>query len=376
MNRIVAIALAVALAVFSSALAGAEIVKYATGFDEQGSWIDDAYIYVDEGNSRLYWNTDAGLRATYDNISLVTQVGDVVEFEFKYITHSDGNTRQGVRFGFTDELTNTPSTYPLDFIGGESTNYYSQAQTMVEVIRNRTRLFNWHLYHARGVPRTFVGRISILSESEFRVQVWDEGTSVTDQIVPGDATGLPMTMAAAWNRHVGAHPMQGTYTGQVNYLSWTRTPYEVEIDIKPGSDPNSVACNGQLGTLIPVAILTTDSFDATTVDHETVTFEGAMEAHQNPHGMIRHEDDVDEDGDIDLIFHIIFGETRLTEADCPSVEPLEAVLTGETFDGQAIEGSDTVRLVLAFRGCGLGSELLLLMPPLMWLYRRCRHAKV
>jgi hypothetical protein len=145
---------------------------------------------------------------------------------------------------------------------------------------------------------------------------------------------------------------------------------EVDIDIKPGSDPNSIACSGDLGTLIPVAILTTDTFDATTVDHETVTFEGAMEAHQNPHGMIRHEEDVDDDGDLDLVLHFIFGETSLTEAECPSTEPVEGVLTGETFDGQAIEGSDTVRLVLAFRGCGLGSELFLLLPPLMWLYRR------
>jgi hypothetical protein len=143
----------------------------------------------------------------------------------------------------------------------------------------------------------------------------------------------------------------------------------VSVDIKPGSDPNSIACNGALGTLIPVAILTTDTFDATTVDHETVTFEGAMEAHQNPHGMIHHEEDVDDDGDLDLVFHFVFGETSLTEAECSSTEPVEGVLTGETVDGQPIEGSDTVRLVLAFRGCGLGSGLVLLLPPVMWLYR-------
>lgn len=162
--------------------------------------------------------------------------------------------------------------------------------------------------------------------------------------------------------------------GGYHNLAIVVEPLEVDIDIKPGSDPNSVACNGNLGTLIPVAILTTDAFDAMTVDHETVRFEGAMEAHHNPHGMVRHEDDVDGDGDLDLVFHFIFGETDLTQAECPSTEPIEAVLTGATFDGQAIEGSDTVRMVLAFRGCGLGVELALLLPALTWLFCRRRRS--
>ena len=50
----------------------------------------------------------------------------------------------------------------------------------------------------------------------------------------------------------------------------------VEIDIKPGSDPNSVPCTKpDFG--IPVAILSTADFDATTVDHTTVNFHGAYD---------------------------------------------------------------------------------------------------
>jgi hypothetical protein len=41
---------------------------------------------------------------------------------------------------------------------------------------------------------------------------------------------------------------------------------QVSIDIKPGSDPNSINCKNENG-IIPVAILTTNEFDAVTVDH-------------------------------------------------------------------------------------------------------------
>jgi hypothetical protein len=58
--------------------------------------------------------------------------------------------------------------------------------------------------------------------------------------------------------------------------------------------------------VITVAILTTDDFDATTVDHTTVLFERASETHVNgktgePR---RHEEDVGFDGDIDLVLHL------------------------------------------------------------------------
>ncbi len=120
---------------------------------------------------------------------------------------------------------------------------------------------------------------------------------------------------------------------------------QVAIDIKPGSDPNSINCNNANET-ITVAILTTDDFDATTVDHTTVTFEGASETHVNEKTGVarRHEEDVDGDGDTDLVLHLRLGDTDL---DCGSTD---GTLTGETFDGQAIEGADAVRMIDAGGG--------------------------
>jgi hypothetical protein len=89
-----------------------------------------------------------------------------------------------------------------------------------------------------------------------------------------------------------------------------------------------------------VAILTTETFDATTVDHTTVRFEGASETHIMKNGEPqRHEEDVDEDGDIDLVFHFRLDDTHI------NCESSQGTLIGETFDGLAIVGSDSVRIV-------------------------------
>jgi hypothetical protein len=117
-------------------------------------------------------------------------------------------------------------------------------------------------------------------------------------------------------------------------------PEEVSIDIKPGSDPNSINCSND-NQVITVAILTTEDFDAITVDHTTVTFGGASETHVNRQSgeLRRHEEDVDSDGDTDLVLHFRLKNTNLT---CDSTQ---GTLTGKTFDGGAIEGTDSVRMV-------------------------------
>ncbi|UCH87699.1 MAG: FG-GAP repeat protein [Dehalococcoidia bacterium] len=104
----------------------------------------------------------------------------------------------------------------------------------------------------------------------------------------------------------------------------------VDVDIKPGGDPNSInlKCHG----VIPVAILTTEDFDASMVDAESVLFEGATAKHWAL-------EDVDKDGDEDLILHFRCQEVSIER------DATEACLEGETYDGRDIEGCDSVRLV-------------------------------
>lgn len=104
----------------------------------------------------------------------------------------------------------------------------------------------------------------------------------------------------------------------------------VDIDIKPGSDPNSI--NLRSKGVVPVAILTTAEFDASSVDPSTVLFANAAPVNWAV-------EDVDYDGDMDLVFYFKARELVLDEYST------EAPLSGLTQDGHDIYGIDTVNIV-------------------------------
>jgi hypothetical protein len=80
-------------------------------------------------------------------------------------------------------------------------------------------------------------------------------------------------------------------------------PEEIQIDIKPGSYPNSInlGSNG----VVPVAILSSTDFDATTIPADTVFLAGAGVAVRGKgNKLMAHEEDVNEDGLIDLVVQV------------------------------------------------------------------------
>ena len=115
----------------------------------------------------------------------------------------------------------------------------------------------------------------------------------------------------------------------------------VDIDIKPNNKTNNI--NPRSKGLLSVAILTTDDFDALYVNPITVQFgpEGTLDAHG-----FAHPEDVDDDGDIDALYHFRIPETGIQCGDT------EAVLTGETWDFASITGTDSINTV----GCGSGGR--------------------
>ena len=113
------------------------------------------------------------------------------------------------------------------------------------------------------------------------------------------------------------------YSNTAVFLQSTETGL---IDIKPGSDLNSI--NLKSRGVVPVAVLTTGDFDASTIDPGDVLFAGAEPVRSTL-------EDVDEDGDLDMLFHF---KTQYLELDENSTE---ATLT---VDGIAA-GTDTVRIV-------------------------------
>jgi len=106
--------------------------------------------------------------------------------------------------------------------------------------------------------------------------------------------------------------------------------FEVVIDIKPGSHPNSI--NLESNGVVPVAILTIADFDASTIDPATVKFAGASPIKRT---MV----DVDQDGYIDMLLYFDIQELNL------EANSTEATLTGMTDDGVEIVGTDSVKIV-------------------------------
>ena len=118
-------------------------------------------------------------------------------------------------------------------------------------------------------------------------------------------------------------------------VSFTPTQ-AIPIDIKPGSDPNSI--NPKSKGKIPVAILSTKDFNAPKmVDRDSLTFGATGDedslAFCNPKG-----EDINGDRLKDLVCHFYTEDTGFLCGDT------EGVLKGMTMDGTPIEGSDSVRI--------------------------------
>ena len=113
----------------------------------------------------------------------------------------------------------------------------------------------------------------------------------------------------------------------------------VEIDIRPYCQHNIIFLRSW-GT-VPVAILSSEDFDATTVDPATVELAGAGVAYWDLFDIfLACERDVNQDGLLDL-----FCRVEIKDIDPDQVVDGYAFLSGSTYDGQEIEGSDEVILI-------------------------------
>ncbi len=162
-------------------------------------------------------------------------------------------------------------------------------------------------------------------------------------VVGSDGTGYTVTVInLASKQAIKTIPISLTsFPNNMTYKPWSIAVgfvqtgiFPVRIDIKPASAPNSI--NPRSRGKIPVAILTTESFDAPTVDRTTVLF-GATGTETAPvHSAL---EDVDRDGDTDMILQFNIQDTGIV---CGNSA---ASLTGETLGGQTIKGTDSINTV-------------------------------
>jgi len=113
---------------------------------------------------------------------------------------------------------------------------------------------------------------------------------------------------------------------------------DVIIDIKPGSNQNNI--NLKSKGVVPVAVLTTDDFDAGMVNPATAQFAGASPERWKL-------EDVDDDGDDDMLLHFRTQELDLDQNSTQAT--LTALLTGRitalVSGGTTVSGTDEVQIV-------------------------------
>ena len=168
-----------------------------------------------------------------------------------------------------------------------------------------------------------------------------------------DACGLPVTITsdAPGIFLLGETTVQYSavdVAGNVSTGSQTVTvkPYAIIVDIKPGSLTNVV--NFKNMGVVPVAVLSSSDFDATTLNVASLKFGpgGAAEAHGKG-----HPEDVDRDGDIDLMLHFDTQASGLTNND------RSATLVGTTLSGIPVSGSDGLNLGKLGKGAATEGDL-------------------
>lgn len=113
---------------------------------------------------------------------------------------------------------------------------------------------------------------------------------------------------------------------------------DVDIDIKPGSDPNCFNNDGH--GVIPVAIFGSADFDVNTIDTGSVMLEGlAIKAVGKSNKLLAHYEDINSDGYVDLLVQIEDDDLVFEEGDTI------ATVTGKLKDGMPFLGSDTFCIV-------------------------------
>jgi hypothetical protein len=112
---------------------------------------------------------------------------------------------------------------------------------------------------------------------------------------------------------------------------------DVEIDVKPGSDPNCFNLNGH--GVIPVAINGRPDFDVYDIDVNTVLFDGLAVRVRGNRGPLCSIEDWNTDGFLDMVCH--FEDDPANWVGGGST----ATLTGNLLDGTPFEGTDDICIV-------------------------------
>jgi hypothetical protein len=179
--------------------------------------------------------------------------------------------------------------------------------------------------------------------------VYDELKRTTSEYQPGKKLSVTRAIVTAYNKW-GSKFFTGRVSCVPNAFVLLDTESEnlnVQIDVKPESNPSVISLYSE--DVVPVAILSNETFDVKQVLPDSVRFAGARVASKNGKPMANAED-VDKDGDDDMVFHFKIDDLKLEDGVTKAVVKLTGQLkskaagqsANQTNDRVLITGTDTI----------------------------------
>ena len=157
---------------------------------------------------------------------------------------------------------------------------------------------------------------------------------ITTQATAGSII-LNFPLAIRGTDKASGEPFEYRYTESIQTLQpLTDITLTVDIDIKPGSDPNCFNINGH--GVIPVAVLGSGDFEVSQIDLASLSFGGlAVRVRGNKGPLCSHEYSNNDDY-LDLVCHFEDDSTSWSTGNG------EATVTGNLHDGSSFEGTDSI----------------------------------
>jgi len=200
----------------------------------------------------------------------------------------------------------------------------------------------------------YTGQTTTLTAEGFDINVNSLGDVTSDTVF-----SIPLEAGGSWvgNVYTAGNPGTWTITGTYNNPDTGQPvegtteitvlpPVTVNIDIKPGSDPNSI--NPKSKGMLPIAILG-NGLDVTQIDPVTININGvtlatrAPKRKNKPPKLAFSYEDVNGDGILDMV--VFFRVQDLANAGLLVKTTTQLTLTGALNDGTPITGTDSIRIV-------------------------------
>jgi hypothetical protein len=165
--------------------------------------------------------------------------------------------------------------------------------------------------------------------------VFDELKRTTYECQPGkklSVTRARVTSYNKWDSKLFAGRMSCVPNASI-LLDTELRNLNVQIDVMPDSNPSVI--NPYSNGVVPVAVLSNETFDATKILPETVRFAQARVAASGKGKHMANAEDVDKDGDDDMVFHFRTKDLKLEEDVTKAVVELTGKLKNQ------VEGQNT-----------------------------------